>query len=425
MSHFGIICPATAGHLNPMTALGWELQQRGHRVTLFGILDAQASTRLAGLEFRAIGESLFPLGAMTQIFSQQGKLSGLGAIRYTVTWLQNITATFLKEAPAAIKEAGVEALLIDQVSPEGETIANFLDIPFVSIGCALMSYRDFTIPPSSTLWSYSPAWWARLRNQLGYALLDRVVQPVVKVIADYRCEWNLPTYTSPNDLYSQLALISQQVTAFEFPRQNLPEHVHFTGPLFNSKTRQSVDFPFEQLTGQPLVYASLGTLQNRLQYVFEYIAQACAGLDVQLIISLGGGISPESMPELPGSPIVVQYAPQLELLEKASLVITHAGLNTTLESLSYGVPMVAIPISLDQPGVAARIAWTGTGKAVPLSRLSVPKLRESITQVLTGKSYKTNAVQLQQAIQNAPGVRSAASVIEKVVSTRKPVKKSS
>jgi UDP:flavonoid glycosyltransferase YjiC (YdhE family) len=87
--------------------------------------------------------------------------------------------------------------------------------------------------------------------------------------------------------------------------------------------------------------------------------------------------------------------------------------------------MVAIPISLDQPGVAARIAWTGTGKAVPLSRLSVPKLRESITQVLTGKSYKTNAVQLQQAIQNAPGVRSAASVIEKVVSTRKPVKKSS
>lgn len=109
------------------------------------------------------------------------------------------------------------------------------------------------------------------------------------------------------------------------------------------------------MTGQPLIYASLGTLQNRLQYVFQYIAQACVGLDAQLIISLGGGISPESIPELPGSPLVVGYAPQLELLQKASLVITHAGLNTTIESLSHGVPMVAIPISLDQPGVAARI----------------------------------------------------------------------
>lgn len=88
MTHFGIICPATAGHLNPMTALGWELKQRGHQVTLFGIIDARAITQSAGLEFRAIGESDFPLGSMTQIFDQQGQLSGFKAIRYTVTWLK-------------------------------------------------------------------------------------------------------------------------------------------------------------------------------------------------------------------------------------------------------------------------------------------------------------------------------------------------
>lgn len=218
-----------------------------------------------------------------------------------------------------------------------------------------------------------------------------------------------------NDFYSQLALISQQAVVFEFPRQNLPEHIHSTGPLYNSESRPSVDFPFEQLTGKPLIYASLGTLQNRLQSVFQHIAQACEGLDAQLVISLGSGINAESMPKLPGSPIVVQYAPQLKLLQKANLLITHAGLNTTLESLSHGVPMVAIPISLDQPGVAARIAWTGTGKVVPLSRLSVPMLRETITQVLTHESYKTNAVQLQQALHEAGGVSRAVDIIEKVI----------
>jgi zeaxanthin glucosyltransferase len=269
-------------------------------------------------------------------------------------------------------------LLVDRISPEGGTIANFLDIPFVSIASALLSYRDFNIPPSYTPWSYSSTGWAKLRNLFGYRLLERIVQPVIKVINDYRHEWQLPIYTKPNDFYSPLALISQQAAAFEFPRQNLPEHVYFAGPLYNSKSRQSVDFPFEQLTGKPLIYASLGTLQNRLQHIFQTIAQACEGLDAQLVISLGSGINAESIPELPGSPIVVQYAPQLELLQRSNLVITHAGLNTTLESLSHGVPMIAIPISLDQPGVVARIAWTGTGKVVPLSRLSVPRLRETI-----------------------------------------------
>jgi zeaxanthin glucosyltransferase len=105
MAHFGIICPATTGHLNTMTTLGWELQRRGHQITLFGLLDAQSNAHSAGLGFKAIGESNFPLGAMAQIFDQQGRLSGLEAVRYTVTWIKDITATFLQEAPAAIQEA--------------------------------------------------------------------------------------------------------------------------------------------------------------------------------------------------------------------------------------------------------------------------------------------------------------------------------
>ncbi|MEG4249120.1 hypothetical protein [Microcoleus sp. Pol10D4] len=60
MTPFGLICPASTGHLNTILLLGKELQRRGHRVTLFGILDAQANTLAAGLEFQAIGESEYP-----------------------------------------------------------------------------------------------------------------------------------------------------------------------------------------------------------------------------------------------------------------------------------------------------------------------------------------------------------------------------
>jgi MGT family glycosyltransferase len=175
------------------------------------------------------------------------------------------------------------------------------------------------------------------------------------------------------------------------------------------------------LTGQPLIYASLGTIQNRLEWIFHTIAEACEGINAQLVLSLGGSGNPESFSQLPGDPLIVKYAPQLELLQRASLTITHAGPNTTFESLSNGVPMVAIPITNDQPGVAARIAWSGTGEMVTLSRLSVPRLRAAIKRVLTEDSYKKNALRMQEAIRRAGGASRAADLIEQVVSTRKPV----
>jgi MGT family glycosyltransferase len=404
-----------------MSTLGSELKQRGHRVTLFGILDAQPKALAAGLEFRVIGKSEFPQGSMTQLHTRLGKMNGFAALQYTIAWIKNVSVTILQEVPQALKEAGVDALLIDQVSPEGGTIAELLDIPFISVASALMINEDYSLPPFNTNWNYNPAWWAKLRNYAGYQLLTLVGRPVRQVINEYRREWKLPAYTSFNQYYSELAQLTQQPAEFEFPRQSLPKCFHFTGPYHNPSTREPISFPWEKLTGQPLIYASMGTLQNRLIGIFHTIAEACTGLNAQLVISLGGGISPESLPELPGSPLVVKYAPQLELLQNTTLTITHAGMNTTLESLSHGVPMVAIPITNDQPGVAARIAWTGTGEVIPLSRLNVPKLRNAIERVLTQASYKQNALRLQQAIHRAGGVCRAADIIEQAVFTGKPV----
>ena len=421
MTHFAIICPAVTGHLNPMFALGRELQRRGHRVTFIGVFDAQATTQAAGLEFQAIAESEYPLGAMPKLFVQLGELSGLDALRYAFSDFQRWNAALLRDAPGAIREAGVEALLVDQVIPVRETLAEFLDMPLIEVCNALIINPDDTIPPFFTTWSYNPAWWARLRNRASNLLFSRIVGPIEKVNEQYRQQWKLPPHSSSNERFSPLATISQQPAEFEFPRQTLPDYCHFTGPYHDSTEWVSVDFPYEKLTGQPLIYASMGTLQNRQQKVFQCIAEACVGLDAQLVISLGGSSSPESLQGLPGNPLVVSYAPQLELLKKATLTITHAGMNTTLGCLTNGVPMVAIPIAHEQPGIAARIAWTGAGELVPLSRLSVPRLRGAIQRVLTQDSYKKNATRLQEAIRRAGGVNRAADIIEQAVSTGKPV----
>ncbi|MEH2181816.1 glycosyltransferase [Nostoc sp.] len=421
MTHYGLICPASTGHLNTMLPLGKELQNRGHHVTLFGFSDAESKTLAAGLEFRAIGESQFPRGLTAESLVRLGEMNGLAAFQYTINLIKEGADVMLRDAPPAIKEAGVEALLVDQVTSEGGTVAEFLGLPFITICSAVVLNREESVPPFMTNWGYNQAWWAQLRNRVGYKLLDRIGKPIREVIADYRREWKLPLHFNANQNYSPLAQISQQPAQLEFPRQYLPQCFHFTGPYHSSTGREIPDFPYEKLTGQPLIYASMGTIQNRLLRIFKSIAEACNDLDAQLVISLGGSATPESLGSLPGNPLIVGYAPQLELLQKATLTITHGGMNTTLESLNNGVPMVAIPVTNDQPGIAARVAWAGAGEAISLSRVNVPKLRKAIQKVLREDFYKQNALKLQAAIQQAGGVSRAIDIVEQVVATGKPV----
>ena len=165
MVHFGLFCPPGSGHLNPMTTLGRELQQRGHRVTLINSLDTQINADSAGIEFYLIGHAEFPLGSTQQTQSELGKLDGLVAVKYTLDLLQSGAATVLREAPAVVEQLQIEALVVDQVSPEAGSIAEALGLPFISVCNALMLNQEPPIPPIFTDWDYDPAWWAQLRNQ--------------------------------------------------------------------------------------------------------------------------------------------------------------------------------------------------------------------------------------------------------------------
>ncbi|NEO12990.1 glycosyltransferase [Moorena sp. SIO3E8] len=423
MTHFGIMCPPMSGHINPMATLGYELKQRGHRVTALGVEDTQPKFIAAGLEFQVIGKSDFPKGATKDISTKLGHYSGVKGFLYSLNWAVNTAKINFRDAPDLIKAAGIELLLLDQATPEGATIANYLDIPFVTVSNALISNWDMSVPPLITSWNYDPSWRGIIRNRVGYALFELVNKYIVNILNYHRQQWNLSPYNHFNQSFSQLAQICQQPAEFEFPRRELPSCCHFTGPYHypSSVSQESIPFPYEKLTGQPLIYASMGSLQNRLVWVFKMIAEACVGLDAQLVITLGWGVNPEYLPDFPGNPIVVGYAPQLELLQKATMTITHAGMNTTLHSLSNGVPMVAIPITNEQPAIAARIAWTGTGEVIPLKKLSVEKLQKAIKRVLSEDSYKKNALRLQEAIKRAGGVSRAADIIEEVVVTGKPV----
>jgi MGT family glycosyltransferase len=415
MKHIALVCPELSGHLNPMTTLGAELRRRGHAVTLIGKEDGRTKAETAGLGFCPIGREEFPGGAMAAFSAELGLRTGHQAVRFTLEHFLEAARVVLRETPEVLRAEKIDGLLVDQTTSSAGSVAEAAGIPYVSVANALPINQDPLVPPVVTSWACHDTWWARARNRLGYAVLRRMIGPIDRAVNEFRIGHGLPPLRRLNDRYSRLGQIAQQPPCFDFPREGLPETFHYTGPFHRrGEARDDVDFPWERLDGRPLVYASMGTLQNRLDWVFEVIAEACAPLDVQLVMSLGG--SSTSLPEdLPGRPLVVPYAPQLRLIDRATLVISHGGLNTALESLACGVPMVAIPVTNDQPGVAARLRWTGAGEFVALKSLDAGRLHTAVRRVLDNGTYRAAAQRLRDEIAATDGVGEAADIVERVM----------
>jgi MGT family glycosyltransferase len=223
-----------------------------------------------------------------------------------------------------------------------------------------------------------------------------------------KIDWNDPAAT-----VSKLAVITQTPKEFDFPGITWPAQFHYAGPFHDDQGREAAFFPWDELTDKPLIYASLGTLVNGLHDVYEHILEAVEALgDVQLVLSIGKNINRENLGPIPSNTIVLRSAPQIQLLKRAALCITHAGVNTTLESLAHGVPMVAIPIGYDQPGVAARIAHHGTGEFIEVDELTTDRLRVLIEKVLREPSYRERAEYFQKVISKTRGLDVAADIIE-------------
>src|SRR6266404_756754 len=134
--------------------------------------------------------------------------------------------------------------------------------------------------------------------------------------------------------------------------------------------------------------------------------------NLQPVLSVGDRVDPEQIGPAPKNAIIVKRAPQLELLKRTSVCVTHAGLNTVLESLAQGVPQVAIPITFDQPGVAARIADKKTGVVTSLDNLTAEHLSTLLDEVLNDSTYRNNARKIQKAVAETNGLSRAADLIE-------------
>ena len=417
MAHIGFLFHPIPGHINPNATLGRALARRGHRITAFHLPEARAAIEVQHLEFQPLGEGQTATREIADAVAHLATMKGLRALRFTVRCGAALAKAICEYAPSAIQKAGVELLVVDQNEPAGGSVAEHLGLPFVNVLGGLPLNREAKVPPPFVPWSYDGLMRTTLLNAVAYKIFDRLISPVNRVLNEYRRQWRLSDIRRPDDTFSTLAQLSQLTEDFDFPRVAKPAVLHYLGP-FRDQNRPCVPFPFDRLTGKPLVYASFGTVQNRREEGFRVIAAACADLDVQLIISTGRGcvLNPA---HLAGNPIVVEFAPQLDLMERAAVCITHGGMNTVMESLSCGVPMVTVPITNDQPATAARVQRSGAGEVILPRHLTPGRLRGALQRVLGLPAYRRRAHELQISIERAGGVDRAVEIVEAAMGANK------
>jgi zeaxanthin glucosyltransferase len=401
---------AGASHQMTMCAIGRELRRRGHGFTLLGTAFQARQLKVPDIPFELLGAGR--KDPAQRYFDRAVRESEL-SFSATIEYMKSMAILWCEEAPSLLNQHGIDFVLADQDEPGASTAAELAGLPYASICSSLPLNEASDIPPGFLAWQYSSSLIAKVRNWIGYSIRNLAVRGINTAVNSYRDGNGLRPYRKPEDSFSTRVQITQLVREFDFPRETPPPALYYVGP-FHREALSTVDFPFNRIDERPLIYASFGTTFGSRSAELEAIAEACATLPVQLVISLGGAELGDEHAAFPGSPIVVGYAPQRELLSRTALTITHAGLNTTLEALSLGVPLLALPIAGDQFGVAERIGYHGVGLVLGRKQRSIEQLRAALLSLLNNPRWRAAAKRLQTFITGTGGAVQAAGIVEMV-----------
>jgi MGT family glycosyltransferase len=185
--------------------------------------------------------------------------------------------------------------------------------------------------------------------------------------------------------------------------------VAFVGPVL-PRTGDPASFPWEWLDGYDAhVLVHLGTLTQRKGLRFlERVMEAATGEPYGMVMVGDASL----LPPPPDNCLLLPFVPQLDLFPRVDAVVCHAGHNTAMGALSFGIPLVCAPITLDQPITTGQVVQAGAGRRLSFGRAKAPEIREAIRAVLHDPSYRAAAERIGASLRAAGGAPAAADRLE-------------
>lgn len=195
---------------------------------------------------------------------------------------------------------------------------------------------------------------------------------------------------------------------FQIAGDTFDERYVFVGPAIHARPDDG-SFPYELLdTDRPVIYVALGTALDHRRGFLRACIDAFGARQWRVVISSRGAPGLIDPARCPDNVVVTPFAPQLEVLSRAAVFVTHCGMTSTMEGLYYGVPMLGVPENTAQEMAARRVVELGAGLAMDAQSLTASALYEAVARVLAEPVYRDRARQMQRLVRAAGGHRRAA-----------------
>jgi UDP:flavonoid glycosyltransferase YjiC (YdhE family) len=396
-----IISPDYASHLFPLATLGTAWRDAGERVV---VATGPATADIVS-QFGFERENL-----------QLGRGSNPGVIRadqqprgeddalrgFFEATRRGMVETLLFQAHARsndllwnpVEIAREVQRLVKRVRPVDVIVDHLAFSARLGLRSGRIRHADVVLGHPSTLsvgdevYGYPTAWPPALHPD--QAELESLRRLCEEVRDTFTAQWNdallqlSPTATASVDAFAEtgdVLLLNYPAALHDENRARLfPPHAF----LGSAVRQEAVDSEVQQWLAddtKPVVYVSFGSFLSVRGDVLARVAEALQGLDVRVAIATGS-TNPEELGPVPASWFVRGFLPQVTLLRRAVLAVSHGGNNTVTEAITCGVPLLLLPFSTDQFAGAAAVEAAGFGAALDPNSASVDDLREAATGLL-------------------------------------------
>ena len=416
--------PALYGHLHPSLAIAKHLIAKGHVVGFCCGSGAREILAKNGVQ------EFFPRGVYQRAFDIVGLVSGIVKNWYVAAKELNteVMIKSFQELIRAFEAFKPDAVYIDTTDFLAVAVAERFKIPYAHGSATAILYFEKDIPPIGTGWDVNRVWLNRLRLISYLALVAPFILKAYlnqkRALKTIDPGWKTTNYSGVSPYLFMLFSTDK----LEYPRKTFIPSIFYVGPsILEPDETQLPDFTWEKLDPhRPLIYIATGTIfpdiyEKFYRYAIEALNENRFPLPVQVVMAIGRDRKIEDLGVIPSNFIVVNYAPQVKLIQRAHAVVTHGGVNSVNETLSYGKPMLVAYLGRDLIEMAQRIAFSGAGIRLNAKRATPRKIRKALIELLRQPRYTRAAEGIQHSFNRCKGAQTAAALIERLAKTGKPI----
>jgi len=258
-------------------------------------------------------------------------------------------------------------------------------------------------------------WHERLRDRLLGAAINRAHRRDALPLTNFaRQQFGLRALRRPFEEFDRAdRFLVMSSATFDFLPRRRPANVVYTGFVDDDfGADEAWEWPWPVDDNRPAVLISMST-NNQGQFdILQRLMTAVSTLPIRVLIALGPSLRDQRL-DTPGNVVVRAWVPHARVMSKVRLVVTHGGHGTVMKTLTAGVPILCIPLTADQPDIAARIVAHGVGARI--SKRSNPAvMRSSIMSLLQDQAVQDRVVALSERLRTERGVSVAADELERI-----------